>query len=89
MRIYALSAIVAIIALSIGWYTHMIQLADKAHGLEKALIQTQDELADLTAANHALQADHEARTAALTTNLAKLSDDSDCAHHALNWGDGK
>ncbi len=86
MRLYAIAAIVGILALGAGWYTHVIHLADEAKGYKQALADTQKELSDLTETNRALQADHEARASELADNLGKLKADDDCSHHVLNWG---
>ena len=87
MRLFAIVAILGILATGAGWYTHVLELADQTKSLKRELAAQQEGVKHLTETNHKLQSDHAARVADLNKRLASISDDSDCAHHVLNWGE--
>jgi len=86
MRLLAIFGIVGMLGLGVGWYTHVVHMADKAAVLERELKTQQKGIEDLQAENRQLQAHHETREEQLSLNLSKIKGDDDCAHHVLDWG---
>ena len=89
MRLFAIAAIIGMLGLGIGWYTHVVHLADQTKVLKNELEAQQKGIAQLTETNRVLRTDHDTRKDQLNAALSKLQADGDCAHHALNWGNGE
>ena len=76
----------SLIALCAGWVVHTIRMADHAEILQQEIAAQSKHIQQLTDTNAKLHADHKTRQEKLQADLNKLSGDSECANHQLDWG---